>query len=322
MASFNLVTLTGVTGLIVDASNEGFGELFMGPLDQEFEYPYGIVTREALYSSIDLTNFTLICWSTGNMYPVFTEDEVNALTPFLDNGGRLLINGQDIGKDIFDPNGQSQFAQSFFNDYLHTAYVADWGNAYGFLGIAGDPITDGISFTMNSLYAKSPDQISAYDGFATPLFTFTGPGETRYSSIRADDGVDRVVYLGLGLEQIADPVLRDSLVVRSIRWLMDGVVVSTPKDERHIAKSYYLNQNYPNPFNPSTTIAYSIPEESQVNLIVYDVMGREVVKLVNGRQSAGNYKVEFNASLLASGTYFYKLTAGEFVSVKKMTLLK
>ncbi|MCK7520953.1 MAG: T9SS type A sorting domain-containing protein [Ignavibacteriales bacterium] len=55
---------------------------------------------------------------------------------------------------------------------------------------------------------------------------------------------------------------------------------------------------------------------------IYDVMGREVVELVNGRQTAGSYNVEFDASSLASGTYFYKLTAGDFVSVKKMVLLK
>jgi len=321
MASFNLVTLTGVTGLIVDASNENYGDLFIGPLDQEFVYPFGKVSREALTPSVDLTHFTLICWSTGNMYPVFIEDEVNALMPFLDNGGRLLINGQDIGKDIFDPNGQSQFAQSFFNNYMHTAYVADWGNGYGFIGIAGDPITDGISFTMNNIYTKTPDQISAYDGFATPLFTFSGPGETRYSSVRADDGVNRVVYLGVGLEQIADPVLRDSLVVRSLRWLMDGVVVSAP-DDNIIASSFELKQNYPNPFNPVTSMQYAVGSQQFVTLKVYDILGKEIATLVNEEKPAGEYTVEFDASSLASGTYFYKLTAGEFVSVKKMSLLK
>lgn len=92
--------------------------------------------------------------------------------------------------------------------------------------------------------------------------------------------------------------------------------------EEGIPSKFDLSQNYPNPFNPATTISYSIPKESQVSLKIYDVMGREVAELVNGKQLAGSYHAEFDASSLASGTYFYKLTANEFVSVKKMVLLK
>jgi hypothetical protein len=92
---------------------------------------------------------------------------------------------------------------------------------------------------------------------------------------------------------------------------------------------YSLEQNYPNPFNPSTKIRYSIPsvtlsgvEGSLVTLKVYDVLGNEVVTLVNEEKPVGNYEVEFNASGFASGIYFYKLQAGSFNQVKKMILMK
>ncbi len=91
---------------------------------------------------------------------------------------------------------------------------------------------------------------------------------------------------------------------------------------------FYLMQNYPNPFNPTTTIRYSIPVETghapslHTTLKVYDVLGKEVTTLVNEEKSAGNYEVEFSASTLPSGIYFYKLQAGNFSSVKKMILLK
>ena len=85
---------------------------------------------------------------------------------------------------------------------------------------------------------------------------------------------------------------------------------------------FELSQNYPNPFNPTTLIKYSLPKAGNVSLKVYNVLGKEVATLVNGYQTAGNYKVEFNARGLASGLYFYRLTAGDFVSVKKMMLLK
>ena len=91
-----------------------------------------------------------------------------------------------------------------------------------------------------------------------------------------------------------------------------------------------MEQNYPNPFNPSTKIKYTIPNVEthrdaslqMVTLKVYDVLGNEVTTLVNEEQSAGNYEVEFNASELSSGIYFYKLQAGIFMETKKMSFLK
>ncbi|MBT8380459.1 MAG: T9SS type A sorting domain-containing protein [Ignavibacteria bacterium] len=83
-----------------------------------------------------------------------------------------------------------------------------------------------------------------------------------------------------------------------------------------------LEQNYPNPFNPSTTIKYGITDKSFVELRIYDVLGREVVLLVNEEQDAGYYELNFNASSLSSGVYLYQLKAGEFIETKKMLLLK
>ena len=85
---------------------------------------------------------------------------------------------------------------------------------------------------------------------------------------------------------------------------------------------YRLAQNYPNPFNPSTKIAFDIPKAGIVNMVVYDLLGREVATLVNEFKQAGKYDVDFNALNLASGVYFYKITAGEFVDTKKMLLIK
>ena len=83
-----------------------------------------------------------------------------------------------------------------------------------------------------------------------------------------------------------------------------------------------MGNNYPNPFNPSTTIKYQIPQLSLVTLKVYDVMGSEVATLVNEEKSAGTYEVEFNATGLTSGIYFYQLKADSFVETKKMILMK
>lgn len=89
-----------------------------------------------------------------------------------------------------------------------------------------------------------------------------------------------------------------------------------------IPESYSLSQNYPNPFNPSTNIKFSIPTAGNVSVKVYDIMGREVAGLVDQYLTPGIYNIDFNASSLPSGTYFYRLNAGSFTDTKKLVLIK
>jgi len=94
-----------------------------------------------------------------------------------------------------------------------------------------------------------------------------------------------------------------------------------------IPDKFYLNQNYPNPFNPATKIKYSVAKFSDVKLVVFDVLGRKIAELVNEKQKPGVYEVAFDVSVeqlrsLASGIYFYRLTAGDFSDTKRMILIK
>ncbi|GIV45717.1 MAG: hypothetical protein KatS3mg036_0535 [Ignavibacterium sp.] len=94
------------------------------------------------------------------------------------------------------------------------------------------------------------------------------------------------------------------------------------ESSEEIPTEYKLFDNYPNPFNPTTVISWQSPVGSWQTLKVYDVLGNQVVTLVNEYREAGSYKVEFNASALASGVYIYKLTAGSYISSKKMMVIK
>ena len=117
-------------------------------------------------------------------------------------------------------------------------------------------------------------------------------------------------------------VLSASSGDNKITWYENMLISSISDYENPPLNNFILSQNYPNPFNPSTKIIYSVPQSSNVVLKVFDVLGSEVETLVNNEKPAGSYEVEFDATGLPSGIYFYQLRAGNFVETKKMILMK
>jgi hypothetical protein len=98
--------------------------------------------------------------------------------------------------------------------------------------------------------------------------------------------------------------------------------ILTSNDTEDIPTDFVLQQNYPNPFNPSTTVRFAIPKAADVNIVVYNMIGQRVAIILNERKSPGWHNVRFNASNLASGFYIYRMVAGNFVEIRKMTLIK
>ncbi|MFH1195988.1 MAG: T9SS type A sorting domain-containing protein [bacterium] len=103
--------------------------------------------------------------------------------------------------------------------------------------------------------------------------------------------------------------------------VLNGVVGVEPIDNS-IPTTYELSQNYPNPFNPSTTIEFSLPEATNVKIVIYDAIGNQVTELINENMLAGKFSARWNASNVASGVYFYKIITNKYVETKKMLLLK
>jgi hypothetical protein len=144
-----------------------------------------------------------------------------------------------------------------------------------------------------------------------------------------------VAILNLALFKLRVYILRVSGMISvgdatSLNYSADGVIdliqTVSPQGlantEIKPAREFELQQNYPNPFNPVTTIEYSIPDNSVVTIKVYDMLGKEVATIINKYQEYGSYIVTWNASNLSSGTYIYKLTAGNYSESKKMILNK
>ena len=106
-------------------------------------------------------------------------------------------------------------------------------------------------------------------------------------------------------------------------YLKGKITAISPDDpQQTIPDKFSLDPAYPNPFNPTTTIRYALPQASNVRLTVYNMLGRQIKVLVNQQQKAGMHEVTFHSNQLSSGTYIYRIEAGDFIKVRKMTLLK
>ena len=178
---------------------------------------------------------------------------------------------------------------------------------------------EGSSYTVNDLKVKISANIIVIPHITPDTISISSivPGSTAGPANDVNVTVNSHLFSG---------VLDLNYEIMSNGWTYwrDTIsqVVTGVDDIMQAPLSYNLSQNYPNPFNPSTTISYSIPAKSQVTLRVYDILGSEIKMLVNEEKTAGTYKINFNASNLSSGIYFYKLQTDNYVKCKKMILLK
>ncbi len=156
---------------------------------------------------------------------------------------------------------------------------------------------------------------------SNPTF-FTMPVQIKIHTSLGDTTVtlfNDTQYQNFQFEVVGQPL---SIVFDPGNWILKNTTTVTEVNDFYQPLNFSLEQNYPNPFNPSTTISYTIPESGLVTLKVYDVLGREVETLVNEQNEAGNHSVDFNASNMNSGVYFYTIKSGNFTETKKLVLLK
>ena len=170
----------------------------------------------------------------------------------------------------------------------------------GFVNVNGDSVTvrRGILGNMGTYLYKRNSYYGT--GFLPPVVAIYKVGSTKYSAL---------AYAGTGPIN----VYFNSEFLPNVGVTPIGTT---------IPDKFELSQNYPNPFNPSTIIHFGLPNNGIVKLTVFDILGKEVNILLNEFKNAGSYQVEFNASTLTSGIYFYKIEAGNFTDIKKMILVK
>ena len=152
-------------------------------------------------------------------------------------------------------------------------------------------------------------------GFVTTSIGAASTYNHAYSSAIQDDG--KIVIAGCSIN-----LLNNFCVFTLARYKGDAVTNVEAKKLTELPSSFSLEQNYPNPFNPSTTIRFLIPEQQNIRLSVYNLLGQRVRTLIDEEMKAGRHSVVFNAAGLASGVYFYRIQTESFVSTKQFVLLK
>jgi len=164
----------------------------------------------------------------------------------------------------------------------------------------------------------APNNFSLLSATAHTAFTDTTEETCLFQGYNQTISIYYYVASVFNPSGISDP----SDTVRFSVNLDEGSKKTTVSIENTVSKNYELMQNYPNPFNPTTTITYQLPSEGLVRLYVFDSLGNTVLRLVNKRQAAGKYSIEFDATNIPSGVYYYRIESGYFSDTKKMILLK
>ncbi|MCF8241535.1 MAG: Omp28-related outer membrane protein [Melioribacteraceae bacterium] len=291
---------------------------------EELELKYTAIAEADLLLLSDEVldfNFDAVFWNAGWGFPALVPADVEFLDQYLNNVGNLFIAGQDIGWDIFDSDGSSNFqaAKDFYNITLDAKYLGDNSNTFIMTGVESDPVGNGLAFSIGTAYARYPEWIESNTGGSVEFIKYQGT--TKFGGVRYQNRKYKSVYLGIGLEQITNSEMRKMLIENTLNWFGMLTDVNNESD-KFTVNSYKLFQNYPNPFNPTTEIKYQLVEDSHIKLKVFDILGKEVAVPVDGFVKSGVHTFEFDASNISSGVYFYKIETNNFTDVKKMMILR
>ncbi|MBK8552910.1 MAG: T9SS type A sorting domain-containing protein [Ignavibacteria bacterium] len=281
-------------------------------------YTYNITDNDQEYGTAPPAVGTKLLRSpvvaTGN-----NNDTVKYYSPPGSQNLIVKVGYKFTGMNIFNTWNNGSPQPSDPNTYSETYKVLEgmWGNGSEWIDpinnqptqktYSGDPVT-GTGWIMSDgndrrfLQSFGPFNMNPNDTQSVIVAQLIARGSSNLNSI------SQLRALSDYVQTVYDDNLQSVIAVNNI--------------STEIPSQFILNQNYPNPFNPSTVIRYSLTANGFINLKVFDYLGREITTLVNEKQNAGTYEVDFNASGLSSGIYFYTMSADGFTETKRMILLK
>ena len=276
---------------------------------------YGIVTVPGG------TGIVRVNAKDGDAYELFRTDlsQVNGIA--FDTLGTLYLAQQTGGIYTVDEINQTYSIVTTTNVSINCIAFSSvsnqlWAGLFRAIGSSRDSI-----FTIDLVTGlASPIGVTGFSIMTNDL-TFD-KNNNLYGIVGAATGVGKLISInttnGAGTE-IGEVGFNN---VVGLAYAINGQIVSMDDKNEFTPQTFSLAQNYPNPFNPSTKISFRVAEPGKVSLKVFDILGNEVMSLVDEQKPAGLYEVKFDASSLTSGVYFYQLKSGNLIQTKKMVLLK
>lgn len=256
-----------------------------------------------------------IYYSIGWTFPALTDQIATDLMSFMDRGGNLLIAGQDVGWDIMSLHSASNgtpLQRTLYTDYLQTRYIDDGSSSNRqFYPTADDAVFGDITATtVNTIYTSAntyPDQINPNGDDAVGIFNYS---TSKSAGVRVNTGNYKAVYLGIGLEQVADPAVAQDIFTRTHDWF-HGLLSNTNFVSDTEAG---LGNAYPNPTANKITIDLDSNLKGELKINITDLMGKIVF---NQSVLNSNSEISMDLSNLAAGTYYYQITNGKEISKAK-----
>ena len=321
-ARINYMVISNVTDLVVDHGGVAsqFNGMYIEGLRAANNNNLGVLPLTSLRDAWDngfLSSVNNIYDNVSWTFPGLMNDEVALLSEFLDNGGNLFINGQDIGWDTWEAagNGTTQ-TKEFYTDYLRGNYIGDGSGADNSLSFIDEEVFKDIEGSIivdvhgGNIY---PDQINPIDP-AVSIYHY-GTNVNKSGAIRVEENGHKIVYLGVDMGMIANEEARLAIISTSHDWFY-GLLSSAEYDQK-IKEA--LGQNYPNPAHQFTTIPFTSLDKD-ADIILVDIDGKRVHQ---GKVNKGDISYELSLDNLTSGSYFYYLSTNEGQSIpKKIQVIK
>ena len=283
-------------------------------------------------NQINLSNYAMVFWILGEESTAdqtFSLQEQNAVIAYLENGGNFFVSGAEIGWDLDHYNN----GRAFYRDYLKAKYVADDANVYQFSGAPGSIFEGltGMRFDNGSHGTYDVDWPDCIEPSGGSTVCLNYDGTSYHAAIQYEGRFGtstksaRLVYLGFPFETIYPEADRNKIMERVVQFF--GATTTANDFVEKLPGEFRLLQNYPNPFNSSTTIQYQLPQQSHVELIIFNLLGEKVKTLVKENQERGWQHVNWDGTneagaKIASGIYLYQLKMDNRVEIRRMMLIE
>lgn len=319
----DLLLLPAPIVLIEDDSTGMAGDIYRDILD-DLDYTYAVwnINEQGVAFPAErlqlLADPAVLFWSTGvTSKDVLSPTDRAIIIEHLNNGNRLILTGDNIVETVpADDN--------LLTGYLGVEFEAN--NASLLMkGFTDDPIGNGL---ITGATGEFKDQLKLKpnpNASVKKIFHYgiTAADTANIAAVRVEHDIAgwKAAVFGFRLEEVTQRN-RAIIIDRTLTWLGATQVGVSRETVAQIPGAYRLEQNYPNPFNPTTTISYELPRESFITLKVYNLVGQEIVTLVNKKQPTGRYSILFDASNFPNGVYMYQMQADGFVDTKKLILIK